>query len=201
MSCVRRCNTESMPGMPWNTNEAMLRAEDILPYHIPQLMFQAYSAWTESPGQPCFYVGILIGPYLTTMVFNNPPTTLDHHQSPPSRTSTPHDDSDDNESLLTRNVQHICDVFPQERAPKLVIYMKHIFKDPEDWKMGLSTPLRYIFHLATDVVKSFEPGISQESSRTFSFKGVPQAPYDVTVDEEVTVIIPPGSRSSIHTLP
>ena len=187
--------------MPWDTTKAKDKAEDVLQFHIPQLMFQAYSAWTESPDQQCLYVGILIGPYLTVMAFNHPPTILDHNQPPPFR-APPLDNSDDDESLLERDIEHICDVFPQERAPNLLMYMKHILEDPEDCKMGLSIPLRHIFRLASeDVIKNFEPGIIQRPSRLFSFEGVPQTSYDVTADDEVTIVIPVSSWNSTHTIP
>ena len=176
-------------------------AELALQFHIPQLMFQAYSAWTGSTGQQCLYLGILIGPYLTVMVFRHPPTKLTRHQASPFRASPSHDGPDDDESLFEVDVQHLCDVFPPERAPDLVIYTKHILEDPEDWTMGISAPMRYIFHLATEaVVKSFEPKITQEPSRTFSFEGVPQTSYDVTATEKVTIRIPAGSWGPMHTL-
>lgn len=178
----------------------MYKAEDVLPRHLPQLMFQAFSAWTESPDQQCLYVGILIGPYLTVMAFNHPPV-LGHHRSPPSRAPPPHDSSGDDESIYERDVRHICDVFPRDCAPRLVMYMKHILENPEDWRVGLSAPLRHIFRLAAAaIIKSFEPRIIQEPSRTFSLKGVPETSYGVTADEEVAAVILASTHGLTRTL-
>ena len=180
----------------------MLEAENALPSHIPQLMFQAFSAWSESPGQKCLYVGILIGPYLTALVFNHPPTigpsgSLSTIVSPPHDASEGDDTDDDDledtglgddEHLYVKEVQHLCDVFPREHAPQLVVYMEHILKDPKDWRIGLSIPLQHIFCLATaDIIKSFEPGITQVPSSIFSSGGTPQMSYDVTTAQEVTI--------------
>lgn len=114
----QRCNAKSMSGIPWNTKEAKVKAGDILPRHIPQLMFQAYYAWQEFPDQQCLYVGILIGPYLTAMVFNSPPTLLGHRPLPASHASPlTMTQMTTNSSLQGIYLPHICDVFPHERAP------------------------------------------------------------------------------------
>ena len=136
-------------------------------------MLQAFSAWSECPSQKCLYVGILIGPYLTALVFNHPPILGQ-------------DDLEDEKLSHTMEEQHLCDVFPQEHAPQLAFYMKHILEDPTNWRMGLSASLRCLFHLTTDIVESFEQQVSQEPSGIFSFEGDSQLPYDATVDEKVT---------------
>lgn len=166
-------------------------------------MFQAFAAWSKSPNQKCHYVGILIGPYLTVMVSNHPPS-YDQGNRPSfiasSSHSHPENDNMDNKSPGSGNDveneeshylggQHLCDVFPQENAPQLVIYMAHILKEPDNWRAGLSAPLQCLFHLATiNIVKNFEPGIIQGPSNIFSFERTPQIPFDTTVDEEVKII-------------
>ena len=137
-------------------------------------MFQAFSAWSESPSQKCLYVGVLIGPYLTAMVFNHPPT-LGQGDFPPPPWDGLEDDPENGSPV--RGPQRLCD---------LVIFMKHILEDPKDWKRGLSLSLRYLSHLTTtDIVENFEQGITREPSRIFSSEGIPQTPYDVTADENV----------------
>ena len=141
-------------------------------------MLQAFSAWSECPSQKCLYVGILIGPYLTAPVFNHPPILRQDHLE---------DCSEDERLSHTMEAQHLCDVFPQECAPQLVFYMKHILEDPTNWRMGLSASLRCLFHLATtNIVESFEQQVSQEPSGIFSFEGDFQLPYDATANEKVT---------------
>lgn len=201
----------------FHTDGAKLRAVEVFPKHLPQLMFQAFSAWSESHEQPCIYVGILIGPYLTVLVFNHPPSH-DSNDLPSSVLTPPcahpeDNDVDNDEPLymekdesigiggdelidvesdesLYPEGQHLCDAFPLEHAPQLVIFMEHIFKEPGDWRAGLSAPLQYIFHLATtDIIKSFEPDIIQEPSNIFTFAGPPQTHHNVTTFDQVGVVI------------
>lgn len=54
------------------THRCLNQAAGVLRSQIPQLMFQAFSAWSESPEQKFVYVGILIGSYLAVLVFNLP---------------------------------------------------------------------------------------------------------------------------------
>ena len=135
-------------------------------------MSQALSAWSESPSQKCLYVGVLIGPFLTAMVFNHPPAR---------GSNKPHK------------------AFPPENAPQLIIFMKHILEDVQDWKMGLSAPLRHLFHLATtDIVKNFEQQVTQKPSRMFPVEGTPKAStHYVDRDEKVTMIFNSGSQELI----
>ena len=143
-------------------------------------MLQAFSAWSECPSQKCLYVGILIGPYLTALVFNHPPILGQE------------DYSEDERLSQTTEAQHLCDVFPQEHAPQLVFYTKHILEDPTNWRMGLSASICWLFHLATiNTVESFEQQVSQEPSGIFSFEGDSQLPYDATANEKVTVYFNP----------
>lgn len=94
-------------------------------------------------------------------------------------------DEEDGESIHVEG-QQLCDIFSQEHAPQLVIFMEHIFEEPEHWKAGLSTPLCYTFHLATtNIIGKFESGITQEPSNIFTFQGVPQAPYHVKTADQV----------------
>ena len=136
-------------------------------------MSQALSAWSESPSQKCLYVGVLIGPFITAMVFNHPPVGGFHK---------PHE------------------AFPPENAPQLIIFLQHILEDLKDWKMGLSAPLRYLFHLATTkVVKNFEQQVTQKPSRMFSVEGTPKAsPHDYgKIRGNVTMVFNSGSQELI----
>ena len=157
-------------------------------------MFQAFSAWSESYNQKCLYVGILIGPFLTVLVFNHPPNHPPNNQLPSAVLSPgahPQDDVENemkDEELFCVEERHLCDAFPQDHAPQLVIYTKHILEEPGDWKAGLSAPLQCIFHLATmNIVRGFEPSIVQEPSNIFHFEGNPQTPYDVAAEEQVNL--------------
>ena len=159
-------------------------------------MFQAFSAWSESYDQKCLYVGILIGPFLTVLVFNHPPNYPPNNQPPtavPSPGAHLQDEVENemkDEKLFYVEGRHLCDAFPQDHAPQLVIHTRHIFEEPEDWKAGLSAPLQCILHLATiNIVKDFEPSIIQEPSNIFHFEGTPQAPYCVTAREQVNFIV------------
>lgn len=205
------------PFLGCHSDDLKNQAVEILPKHIGQLMFQAFSAWSESCKQGQLYVGILIGPYLTVLVFNHPPSH-NPNNLPSSFTLPPHTHSEgdnmdgagslygeeddlvgteesesmdaEHDKLLYAEGQHLCDAFPPEHAPQLVIYMEHIFKEPGDWRVGLSSPLQYIFDLATiNIIKGFEPDIIQEPSGIFTFEGAPQTPYNVTTAEEVGFIV------------
>ena len=99
-------------------------------------MFQAFSAWSESYDQKCLYVGILIGPFLTVLVFNHPPHHPPNNQPPsaePFPGAHPQDDVEnemkDGEFLYVEE-KHLCDVFLQYHTPQLVIYTRHICKEP-----------------------------------------------------------------------
>ena len=129
-------------------------ALDALPHYFPQLMSQAFSAWKNSPNQKYVYVGILIGPYLTIMSFDQPP--LEHLGS--------------QESLK------MTDVFPRDCAPDIVTFMQHIFEDPDDCNKDLSMPLLHGFQLVAKTITKIKQGITWETLSPFSFKGASATP-------------------------